>query len=155
VTQYDGPADPQPPAPADELPAEELPAEEDPAEEDPAEEDPAEEDPAEEDPSGGMKARLWVLLTLPLGFTTWAAFLYIGVRARRGRWLIWAAVYAAGLVTWLALENPKNSHSPSAHLSAALALTVWIGGALHALAISSEAAYRITARKHTSGSSST
>src|SRR5437764_228820 len=43
---------------------------------------------------GGSKFRekAWLLLCLPVGLTTWAAFLYIGIRARRRRWLAWAAV---------------------------------------------------------------
>ncbi len=39
----------------------------------------------------GFRAKAWLLLTIPFGFTTWAAFLYIGIRARRPRWLAWAA----------------------------------------------------------------
>ena len=37
----------------------------------------------------------WLLLVIVgFGFTTWAAFLYIGIRARRRGWPAWAAAYA-------------------------------------------------------------
>ena len=49
-----------------------------------------------------FRGKAWLLLAIPLGFTTWAAFLYIGIRARRPQWLAWAAVYAAtlGVYRW-------------------------------------------------------
>src|ERR1700683_4791508 len=34
-----------------------------------------------------LRGKAWLLLAVPLGFTTWAAFLYIGIRARRAQWL--------------------------------------------------------------------
>jgi len=54
----------------------------------------------------GCGAKAWLLLCLPFGLTTFAAFLYIGIRAHRPRWLVWpeslvglrgsaAAVYGA------------------------------------------------------------
>ena len=43
-----------------------------------------------------FRGKAWLLLCLPVGLTTWAAFLYIGIRARRHRWLAWAGVYLAG-----------------------------------------------------------
>src|SRR6185437_7645204 len=55
-----------------------------------------------------FRGKAWLLLCLPVGLTTWAAFLYIGIRARRRRWLAWAAVYAAMLTGWLVLDAPAN-----------------------------------------------
>ena len=48
---------------------------------------------------GGSRfgGKAWLLLCLPVGLTTWAAFLYIGIRARRRRWLAWAGVYLAAV----------------------------------------------------------
>ena len=94
---------------------------------------------------GGSRFRekAWLLLTLPVGLTTWAAFLYIGVRARRRRWLAWAAVYLAGVVVWLVLDAPANPGSTARGIAAAVALAIWIGGGVHALVVSNDAVRRI------------
>lgn len=86
--------------------------------------------------------RFWLLLTLPLGFTTWTAFLYIGIRARRARWLVWAAIYALGMVAFLVLTPDSGTGTREALAVVAILLT-WIGGGVHALAISSDAIRRI------------
>jgi hypothetical protein len=88
-----------------------------------------------------MRARLWLLLTLPFGLTTWAAFLYIGIRARR-RWLAWALLYALGTVAFLVLST-NNSNSPREGVAVGVMLLTWIGGGIHALAVSGDAARRI------------
>jgi Helix-hairpin-helix motif len=90
----------------------------------------------------GFVQRLWLLLTIPLGFTTWAAFLYIGIRARRARWLAWSAVYALGLVAFIVL-TPDNGTGLRESLAVAAILLTWIGGGIHALAISGDAVRRI------------
>ncbi len=103
-------------------------------------------------PAGGTHAarggsrfggKAWLLLCLPVGLTTWAAFLYIGIRARRRRWLAWAAVYAAMLAGWLVLDAPANPGSTAQGVAAVLALITWIGGGVHALVISNDAVRRI------------
>lgn len=90
----------------------------------------------------GLPSRLWLLLTIPLGLTTWAAFLYIGIRAARKRWLAWAALYALGLVAFLVLST-NNSNSPREGVAVGVTLLTWIGGGIHALAISRDATRRI------------
>jgi DNA uptake protein ComE-like DNA-binding protein len=103
-------------------------------------------------PGGGAHAargrsrfweKAWLLLTLPVGLTTWAAFLYIGIRARRRRWLAWAGVYLAGVVVWLVLDAPANPDSTAQGIAAAVALATWIGGGVHALLVSNDAVRRI------------
>jgi DNA uptake protein ComE-like DNA-binding protein len=96
--------------------------------------------------AGWFRGKAWLLLTLPLGFTTWAAFLYIGIRGRRGPWLAWAGVYAAGLAGYAALDTPANPSSTAMGLAAGLALATWIGGGIHAAAISNTAVRRIASR---------
>jgi hypothetical protein len=88
-------------------------------------------------------ARAWLLFTLPLGLTTFAAFLYIGIRARRRRWLAWAGVYAATLTGWLVLTAPTHMSSAAQGVGAALWLVTWIGGGVHAIVVSSDAVRRI------------
>ena len=90
-----------------------------------------------------LRGKAWLLLTVPLGFTTWAAFLYIGIRARRVQWLVWAGVYAATLAVYVALDTPSHPGSTAEGVGAGLALLTWIGGGIHALAISNDAVRRI------------
>lgn len=96
--------------------------------------------------SRGLRGKAWLLLAVPLGFTTWAAFLYIGIRARRSQWLAWAGIYAIGLAGYLALDSPAAPTSTAKGLAAGLALLTWIGGGIHALAVSNDAVRRIQDR---------
>ena len=91
----------------------------------------------------GFRARAWLLLTLPLGITTFAAFVYIGVRARRRRWLAWAGVYLATLAGWLVLSAPEHTSGTADGVGAVLWLVTWIGGGVHALVVSGDAVRRI------------
>jgi DNA uptake protein ComE-like DNA-binding protein len=93
-----------------------------------------------------FRGKAWLLLAIPLGFTTWAAFLYIGVRARRLVWLAWAAVYAATLAGYATLDNPVHPSSTAEGIAAALAIVTWIGGGTHAILVSNDAVRRIQAR---------
>lgn len=97
-------------------------------------------------PTGRFAGKAWLLLAIPLGFTTWAAFLYIGVRARRPVWLAWAAVYAATLAGYAALDTPVHPSSTAKGVAAALALVTWIGGGIHAILVSNDARRRIQDR---------
>jgi DNA uptake protein ComE-like DNA-binding protein len=91
----------------------------------------------------GLRAKAWLLLTLPLGITTFAAFGYIGIRARRRRWLVWAGVYLATLAGWLVLAAPEHTSSTADGVGAVLWLVTWVGGGVHALVVSSDAVRRI------------
>ena len=93
--------------------------------------------------TSGFRAKAWLLLTVPLGFTTFAAFLYIGIRARRPRWLAWAAVYAAMLAGFLVLDAPDHPNPTAMGVATVLALGTWIGGGVHALVVSNDAVRRI------------
>jgi hypothetical protein len=37
---------------------------------------------------------LWIGWTFTLGFFSWLAFAYIGLRARHTEWILWALIYA-------------------------------------------------------------
>ena len=93
--------------------------------------------------ASGFRAKAWLLLTIPVGLTTWAAFLYIGIRARRRRWLAWAGVYLAAVAVWLVLDSPDRPGSTAQGIAAAVALATWIGGGVHALVVSNDAVRRI------------
>jgi len=90
-----------------------------------------------------VPGKAWLLLCLPVGFTTRAAFLYIGIRARRPRWLVWAGVYAAMFVGYGVLDTPAHPSETAKGLAVGLALATWIGGGVHALVVSNDAVRRI------------
>ena len=92
---------------------------------------------------GWLWRKGWLLLTLPLGFTTWAAFLYIGIRARRRRWLAWAGLYVGLVVGSGILDAPRHPSATAKAVAAILLLLCWVGGGIHALAISNDAERRI------------
>jgi DNA uptake protein ComE-like DNA-binding protein len=93
-----------------------------------------------------FRGKAWLLLTVPIGLTTWAAFLYIGIRARRAQWLAWTVVYLATLAGWLALSAHHHETGAEQALGAVLWLGTWVGGGIHAFAVSDEAMRRIRAR---------
>lgn len=79
----------------------------------------------------------WLALTLPLGLTTWAAFLYLGVRTRRKVFYAFSVLYAATLAAWLVLDTGGSSGTREA-LGACFALLTWVGGLVQAFAIRSK-----------------
>jgi DNA uptake protein ComE-like DNA-binding protein len=91
----------------------------------------------------GFRGKAWLLLCLPLGLSTFAAFGYIGIRARRRRWLAWAGIYAATLAGWLVLDTPANAGGTARGVGAVLWLVTWVGGGVHALVVSNDAVRRI------------
>lgn len=48
---------------------------------------------------------LWIGWTFTLGFFNWIAFLYIGVRANRRKWLLWGVFYSTPFILAMALPD--------------------------------------------------
>jgi len=101
----------------------------------------------QEAPAGSRIARelqrsWWIVLALtPLGFATWAAFLYVGLAYRRKAWLFASGVYAAALVTaFVFIETHRGQHGGLHALGGFLVLAIWIGGFAHAMAVRREVA---------------
>jgi Helix-hairpin-helix motif len=91
-----------------------------------------------------VRRKLYLLLVLPpFGLTTWAPFLYIGIRARRAVWLAWAAVYLAAFVAFVVISSPAKTNSTAEGIAVAVGMAAWIGGGIHAVAISGNAMRRI------------
>lgn len=87
---------------------------------------------------------MWLLLLIPpFAITTWAAFLYIGIRARRAQWVAFGALYAAMFAAFIVLDSPTHPGSTAEGVATALGLVAWIGGGIHALAVSNDAVRRI------------
>ncbi len=79
-------------------------------------------------PSRGRKWELfhslWIGWTFTLGFLSWLAFVYIGVRTRHSRWVLWGLFYATPLILFLFFEQGPNSWQTNLTLTTILALGV-------------------------------
>jgi DNA uptake protein ComE-like DNA-binding protein len=103
-------------------------------------------DPLRRSP-GLLRDKGWLLFAaVPFGFTTWVAFLYIGIRTGRRQWFAWSAFYAALLVTYILLVGVGGNGSAAALAGAIIGILGWIGGGGHAVAISGQAARQIKVR---------
>jgi hypothetical protein len=88
-----------------------------------------------------LRHSLWLLVpVLSVGILTWAAFLYVGVRARRPAWWIAGIVYAAALALVLVLDetSARRPGEPTSGWGGALLLAIWVAGSLHALIINKD-----------------
>lgn len=77
---------------------------------------------------------LWVLWTLGLGYTSWIAFAWIGLRAREPRWIAWAALYLVAAIALVVLNLTPVQDTQIARDSAGLiAIAVLAVSIPHAL----------------------
>lgn len=74
---------------------------------------------------------LWLAWVLTLGMLNWIAFLYIGLRGRRPRWLFWGVIYAIPVILLI-------SESFSDVWTGLALLTVAIVSPVHALVVRRE-----------------
>jgi hypothetical protein len=89
------------------------------------------------EPRKSRRIRAWwvALAAVPFGFTTWAAFLYAGLRTKRRDLLVASGVYGAMLVGYVVLDTAGHARGPDLAIGTILALGAWIGGFIHALAV--------------------
>ncbi len=74
------------------------------------------------------KTLLFLLTLAPGGITTWLSFLYLGVRIRSFRYILWSVFYLIFFIVSIHLaSHPPNSHSP---LILSI-LVIWIMGPIH------------------------
>ena len=91
-----------------------------------------------------VRPNLWLLLVgAGFGLTTWAAFLYIGIRAQRRAWLAWAAVYGALLMFFFLVLVVLPPNSALLGIDVVGWLIAWPGGTVHAAMIKGKAAGRL------------
>lgn len=87
----------------------------------------------------GERPRRWVwfLLALPFGLTTWAMYLYLGLRTGGRKWFTLAAVVGAAMILGFIFtaQGNQNSNSTINNIGVAMILGVWIGGIAHATVI--------------------
>ncbi len=84
---------------------------------------------------------LWILWTLPLGFFSWLAFAYIGIRARHPRWTLWALFYAAPLILFAIVTVNISQWWSDVTLNATVVL--WPVSIVHALLVRKEYLLRL------------
>lgn len=81
----------------------------------------------------------WLLLPpLSIGILAWAAFLYVGVRARNQRWLMWAGLYLGVLMGAFALDAAVGQKDWSETLAGFVLFALAGGGFAHGVAIRSQ-----------------
>ena len=51
---------------------------------------------------------LWIGWTFTLGFFNWIAFLYIGLRAKQWKWVLWGLLYAMPFILTGTYVVPDN-----------------------------------------------
>lgn len=94
-----------------------------------------------------LRDSLWLLCTLPVGFTTWAGFLYVGRRAKHRIWTWTGAAYgvlAAGLLAFILLAIPKEADGKvdidtwQNNVAPAATFVLWLGGIAHGLIVNIE-----------------
>jgi hypothetical protein len=74
---------------------------------------------------------LWMAWTLTFGLLSWVAFLYIGFRTRRIRWLVWGAVYLAAFAVYMSAKPGSETQL----VLTGLMVVIGVVSVVHAFAI--------------------
>jgi Helix-hairpin-helix motif len=88
----------------------------------------------------------WLILLVPMGLLGWAAFFYIGLRARKLRWLVYAVAYFLAFLVVVELHDAFDATDLSDHRDdweGALLLAIWIVSSAHAWLVRPEFLRRI------------
>ncbi len=84
----------------------------------------------------------WLIFTLPLGLSTWAAFLWAGLRTRRRDLLVSALIY--GLLALVAVvASSADPHGAGRRIAEGVLPTLWIVGIVHALLVRRDVAVQL------------
>jgi Helix-hairpin-helix motif len=96
-----------------------------------------ESSPAERAEARSRRLRLWWLVFAFNPFwTTWVAFLYAGLRAKKKEWLVFAAAYASVELAGLAIVDGASGWQQD--VGALLTFVPWLVGIPHALTLRDE-----------------
>ncbi len=71
----------------------------------------------------------WILLTLPLGFLSWAAFLYVGARVKHRRWILYGILYLIPFGVYAVTDEIFSSSSWQLNAVIWIYIVAWV--ALH------------------------
>lgn len=90
---------------------------------------------------------LWIGWTFTLGFFNWVAFLYIGFRARRKKWIAWGVLYSLSFVLVMILPDAQALKGWLGNVVILWTLVGGIASILHAFRVRSEYLLRLEARQ--------
>lgn len=90
---------------------------------------------------------LWIGWTFTLGFFNWIAFLYIGVRAKRRRWIYWGLFYSVAFLQGMlhAFVHNPSWRSWGSDVNVALILGLGVLSIVHAFRVRKEYLIRLEA----------
>src|SRR5215212_5139866 len=77
-------------------------------------------------------------LTFPnslLGLLSWVAFIYIGLRVRRIRWILWGLLYSMVFIAVAITSRTAGPGSDTANATVALMIVVGIVSVVHAFLV--------------------
>lgn len=97
-----------------------------------------------------MLHSLWIGWTLFFGFTSWVAFLYIGVRAGRVRWVLWGLVYLAIFASFAISDGVVGQGNDVTQALIGLTIISWFFSVVHAFAVRPDYLVRLENREHAS-----
>jgi ABC-type multidrug transport system fused ATPase/permease subunit len=81
---------------------------------------------------------LWMLWTLTFGLSSWIAFLYIGIRTWRARWIMWGILYFAIFLLFAVSEPIFGQQSEVAEALTGLLIVSGIVSIVHAFSVRSD-----------------
>ena len=81
---------------------------------------------------------LWIGWTFTLGFFNWVAFLYIGLRVRRARWVVYGLLYATPFLLAMIFAGGPAFDGWIGDLTVALTLLLGLISIFHAFRIREE-----------------
>lgn len=92
-----------------------------------------------------LRHSLWIAWTFTLGFFNWIAFFYIGIRAKRRRWLLWGLFYAIPFILGMAIADTPAFDGWVGDVDAALVVLLGLASIVHAFRVRKEYLLRLEA----------
>src|SRR5215211_3083571 len=83
---------------------------------------------------------LWIAWTFTLGFFSWVAFAYIGLRAKHTRWILWALFYATPLILFAITVQVTNRWT---NLTLSATVVLGVVSVIHAFLVRKEYLLRL------------
>jgi hypothetical protein len=92
-----------------------------------------------------LKHSIWIIWTFTLLFN-WIAFIYIGFRVRRVRWILWGLMYFMPFLALAAASNTAGPGSLPARVTVPLMIVVGIASIVHAFLVRDDYLVRLENR---------
>ncbi len=86
---------------------------------------------------------MWIGWTFTLGFLNWAAFVYIGIRAKQRKWLIWGGLYSIPFLVVMSTPVAETDSGWIGDLWIGVFLIAWVVSIVHAFIIRREYLQRL------------